>query len=390
MKSKLCVVLLLSAGFGACGSDDDDDDVSGSVSSRVVSVTEVVSDQPGAETIDPTLVNAWGLAFNPAGVAWVSATETGVSRIYDAGGNPMRSSVEIPGPDAGGPSAPTGQVFNDDPAAFQGDLFIFVTEDGLISGWQQTMGGQAVERVNNSARDAVYKGVALARGASGEPLLFAADFRGGRIDVFDASYAPFPSEGFDDADMPANFAPFNVEALDDGLLVAYALRAEDMEDDQPGAGNGYVNLFDLNGSLRARLISGGELNSPWAMVLSPASFAAAPNRLLVGNFGDGKIHVYRFDMTDLDSARAVLEGALLDEAGDDLSIDGLWALEFPPQAGGFNASQLWYTAGPEAETHGVFGRIDSSSQLPGGSRAPNPSPGVAPPNEPSPRPTSPY
>jgi len=182
-------------------------------------------------TTDPDLVNAWGLAFNPMGAAWVSATESGLSEVYDAKGAHVLPAVEIPGPKGASMSAPTGQVFNADSSAFMGDTFIFVTEDGAISGWQSSMATKATLRVDSSKDDAVYKGVTIAKGASGEPMLFAADFRGRKIDVFDASYAPVTGAAFDDKEIPDDFAPFNVEAVEDSLFVTYAMQDDEKEDD---------------------------------------------------------------------------------------------------------------------------------------------------------------
>ena len=141
--------------------------------------------------------------------------------------------------------------------------------------------------------------------------------------------------------------------------MTYAKQDDDAEDDVKGAGNGYVDLFDMDGTMKTRLISAGELDSPWGIAMSPSTFAAAPNRLLVGNFGDGLINVYNLD-DSTSTLTATLEGPLLTgSSGKELMIDGLWALKFGPDNGGFSSSSLYYTAGPADETHGVFGRIDT-------------------------------
>ncbi len=353
-------VAVLAALSTACSDDDDRTDAMNPPGDSALAVTrtDIVADEPGAEVVDSMLVNAWGLAFNPEGVAWVSATETGVSAVYDANGKTMIPAVTIPSTEAEEPSAPTGQVHNGDSSSFKGDVFIFVTEGGTISGWQTTMGGEATQRVDNSASEAVYKGVTIVEGSSG-PRLFAADFRGAKIDVFDATYAPVETNGFVDPEMPEGYAPFNVEELNGAVIVTYAEQDEEGEDDVKGPGRGYVSLFDVDGAMMARLISKGELDAPWGVALAPADFAAAPGSLLVGNFGDGLIHAYRFDMSN-GGATATHQGELVDEAGAPLRIDGLWALKFGPDAGGFSSSTLYFTAGPEDETHGTFGRIESA------------------------------
>lgn len=356
----------LGLAAAACGADPGD--VSIAEQGRaplVVTRTDIVADEPGALARDTMLVNAWGLAFNPDGIAWVAATETGVSALYDANGTTMAAPVTIPSAEPREPSSPTGQVYNADPGAFGGDSFVFVSEEGTISGWQPTMGGIATQRVDNSERRAVYKGVTIVSGASG-PMLLAADFRGGKVDVFDATYAPVETEGFVDTELPEGFVPFNVEEVNGEVVVTYALKDDDGTDDVSGAGNGFVNLFDADGTLLARLVSGGELDSPWGVALAPPGFGAAPNHLLVGNFGDGLIHAYRVDTAN-DPVRVTREGALVEESGMPLRIDGLWALKFGPDAGGFSSSTLYFTAGPASETHGRFGRLETRQTQVGGS-----------------------
>src|SRR5262245_48302911 len=92
----------------------------------VVSRTDIVADSGGAGVTDPRLVNAWGLSFNPAGFAWVSATESGISGVYRADGSTALPAVEIPA--IGDESSPTGQVHNPNTSSFLGDELIFVTE----------------------------------------------------------------------------------------------------------------------------------------------------------------------------------------------------------------------------------------------------------------------
>jgi uncharacterized protein (TIGR03118 family) len=315
-----------------------------------VTRTDLVSDEPGAAVTDPTLVNAWGLAFNPMGIAWVSAAGSGISQVYNSSGNHVIPSVVIPTPSGKpAPSSPTGQAFNGDAGAFLGDRFIFVTQEGVIAGWQS--GAAAAIRVDNSASGAVYKGVAL-----GNVRLYAADFHNGRVDVFDVAYHSVQA-GFQDPNLPAHFAPFNVAVVQQGLvLVSYALQDSAAKSDVKGAGNGVVDLYDANGNLLGRLLSAGELNSPWGMTMAPASFAAAPGRLLVGNFGDGFIHAYDVNFAN---RTATLAGMLRNSSGGPLSIDGLWALEFGPGTGGFAVNQLYFTAGPGGQAHGRFGHLTS-------------------------------
>jgi|HubBroStandDraft_6_1064221.scaffolds.fasta_scaffold17397_2 uncharacterized protein (TIGR03118 family) len=320
-----------------------------------VTRTDIVTD-----ATDPTLINAWGLAFNPMGVAWVSANGTGVSEIYDVNGNHLLPAVTIPGPAVqtpDPPSTPTGQAFNSNTTAFLGDAFIFVTEDGTISGWQPTDSTAATMRIDNSVASAVYKGVAIGQATNGDPRLYAANFHNGSVDVYDGTYQPVPG-GFVDSQLAAGFAPFNVAVVQGGVLVSYALQDEDKADDVAGIGNGFIDLYDGDGNLLGRVLSNGPLNSPWGMTLSPATFSAAPNSLIIGNFGDGLMHFYSFDST---THLAVLGGELDGTNGEPMSIDGLWALQFGPGTGNFATDVLYFTAGPDMETHGVFGSLTSVS-----------------------------
>src|SRR4051812_30187390 len=313
-----------------------------------VTQENIVADEAGkAAATDPHLKNAWGLAFNPAGPAWVSSNGNGTSQVYNDSGKVLLE-VAIP-PAAGGmpPSAPTGQVFNRSASsAFMGDLFIFVTEGGTVAGWQPSDDGTAVTRADNSAAEAIYKGVTIAAPltALGRVQLYAANFHAGTIDVFDDHYAPVKTVGdFRDPDMPAGFAPFNVYGIGPLLLVTYAKQDENAEDDVKGPGNGFVDVFSAEGFFLQRLISGGQLNSPWGMVFAPDNDRASID-LAVGNFGDGMINVYNLSVSGM-RVDARWEGALGDASGKPLVIDGLWALVFGPGAGGFEADEIYFTAG---------------------------------------------
>jgi uncharacterized protein (TIGR03118 family) len=328
-----------------------------------VTQTNLIADQPeSAKMIDTGLVNAWGLAFNPSGVAWLSANGTGLALAYDAAGN-SKIRVTVPPPQGGQPpSAPTGQVFNGNASAFKGDVFIFATEDGTISGWQPTDTTNAVLRVDNSGNNAVYKGLTISN-MDGTTLLLAADFHNNRVDVFDMNYQPAPRSGaFMDPCLPAGYAPFNVLAHRGQILVAYALQDADAHDDVKGAGNGFVDVFDNDGRFKGRLISRGALNSPWGMAFMASTAeitsprAQPKERLLVGNFGDGRIDAYDVSLTGR-SMEATFLGPIVDATGTAIVIDGLWAIAFGPGSGGFAATDLFFTAGPDDEKHGLFGRL---------------------------------
>jgi uncharacterized protein (TIGR03118 family) len=257
--------------------------------------------------------------------------------------------VTIPAAAAADTGSPTGQVFNTTPD-FEADKFIFATEDGLIEGWQT--GTVAVVQADNSADGASYKGLALIGGD--EPLLVAANFHAGTLDVFDKTYSAVTAPMFVDPKPVAGYAPFNVAALGDKVYVAYAKQDADKADEVAGAGLGYVNSFNPDGTFDAHLVvSKGALNAPWGLALAPAGFAPAPGALLVGNFGDGTIHGY-------DASTGELMFEFNDADGNPLVIDGLWGLTFGPKKTNADLSeQLFFTAGPGEESHGLFGVLSA-------------------------------
>lgn len=356
------VILVASLCIAGCGDDEEPQDGGQGADAGVpaanyrLAQTNLVGDQAGAAHQDPMLINAWGLAFGPTGVIWVASNGNGTARLYDANGVPSATlpAVVVPAPSgATGTSAPTGQVANGDAAAFRGDLFILSTEDGTIAGWKPANGATAVLEVDNSAGadHPVYKGLTITT-ANGVTRLYAADFHNNKIDIFDANFAPITvPNAFVDPNLPAGYAPFNVRVIGAKIYVAYAKQDSARKDDVPGAGNGYVDAFNLDGSAPVRLISAGPLDSPWGMTLAPANFGGASNTLLVGNFGDGRINAFNITSGELVSN-------VKNTSGAPLVIEGLWSIEFGRGAAGEAQNQLFFTAGPGDESHGLLGRLD--------------------------------
>ncbi len=200
----------------------------------------------------------------------------------------------------------------------------------------------------------VYKGIALGSNDSG-PLLYAANFGAGTIDVFDGSFQPVTaSGGFSDPNLPTGFAPFNIRRIGRKLYVTYALQDSAKHNDVPGAGNGVINIFDLSGKLVQRLVSNGPLNSPWGITLAPDFFGDYSNTLLVGNFGDGQINAF-------DPSTGDYLGTVQDTNGNPINVSGLWALQFGNGHNGGDANTLYFTAGiangGRVGDHGLFGSI---------------------------------
>jgi uncharacterized protein (TIGR03118 family) len=319
-------------------------------------VKNLVSDIPGlAPVLDTNLVNPWGIAFGPTTFFWISDNHTGVSTLYDSTGGVQSLVVTIPAPTGStGPSAPTGVVFNNtSDFALSGTpaRFIFVTEDGTLAAWAS--GTNAVIKADNSGPGAIYKGVAIAN-SHGTNRLYAADFHNAKIDVFDTIFQQVTMSGFVDPTIPAGFAPFNIRNIGGNLYVTYAKQDADAEDEIPGPGNGYVNIFDADGNLLRRFASGGNLNSPWGLANAPATFGAFGGALLVGNFGDGRINAF-------DPGTGASLGQLNDQRGNPISILGLWDLSFGNGTKAGEIDDLYFTAGIPGggaiEDHGLFGEI---------------------------------
>jgi uncharacterized protein (TIGR03118 family) len=318
------------------------------------SATNLQSDIPGLAThVDPNLVNPWGMVTNSNGsVIWVSDNGTGVSTLYQQDGTPVPLVVTIPtsarNKDGGNP---TGIVFNGPPSSsfkvtLNGNsapaLFIFVSEDGSISGWNPTVDAThaviAVDNgTNNGTNHAVYKGAALGV-ANGHNFLYVTNFHSGHVETYNENFQQVNPNGFADPNIPAGFAPFGIRNLNGQIYVTYALQNKERHDDVKGPGNGFINVFDTSGNFVKRLISNGNLNSPWGLAL-----VGVPATLWVGNFGDGKINNY-------DPASGAFLGTISHADATPLQIDGLWAL-LPL------GNVVYFTAGIAGEAHGLFGFI---------------------------------
>ena len=317
-----------------------------------------------ADHTDSNLVNAWGLASSPTSPWWVADNGMGVSTLYKGSGDINPLVVNVPGAD-GTPNgaAPTGIVFSGSAdfvvsdGTFSGpSRFIFASEDGTISGWSPAVpppppSHQAQLAVNNSASGAIYKGLALLSTDSGN-FLYATDFHNNKIDVFDGQFHAVTSPGgFHDSHIPNQFAPFGIAAIGGKLYVSYAKQDADAHDNLNGAHLGYVDVFDSNGNLLKRLIKKGKLNAPWGLAVAPANFGNFSNRLLVGNFGDGRINAY-----DINNGH--FKGTLRSSPGHPIQIDGLWGIGFGNGADSGPTNTLYFAAGPDDEAHGLYGRID--------------------------------
>jgi uncharacterized protein (TIGR03118 family) len=322
-----------------------------------------------AKVHDKNLINPWGLVQGQTPF-WVSDNSAGVSTLYDGkgkifkvptGGKMVPFVVTIPPPmNSNAVAAPSGIVFNGTTADFGGDLFIFSTEDGTISGWQQTDGTEAVLHVDNSAiptaqTGAVYKGLAIAT-LNGNQFIYATNFRSGKIDVFDSAYKQVTSlmGTFTDPSPLAGFAPFGITLFGtSNLWVSYAMQDTAKHDPVHQVGAGYIDIFTTDGVFVQRFATGGGLNAPWGMVLTPSTFGPLGGDFWIGNFGDGNINVFDSSGTQV--------GQPTDKNGQPLNVDGLWALVVGNGSNNASTTSLYFTAGPNMETEGIFGKFDAST-----------------------------
>ncbi|HWZ93488.1 MAG TPA: TIGR03118 family protein [Polyangiaceae bacterium] len=309
--------------------------------------TDLDSDQTGSGQTDANLVNAWGIAINPgAELFWVASNHGGLVTVYDAAGAIKPLAPKVPPLTGTDPGAPTGQVFNAG-TGFMADKFVVDTEDGQVLGWGGS--GDFVQRAKKDG--AIYKGLALV-GTGAAQLLVATDFHDATVDLYGTDYTPVTKNGaFVDTSIPSAFAPFNVMPIGDKVYITYAKQDSAKEDDEPGPGNGYVSEFATDGTFTRTLISGGELDSPWAVALAPSNFGALAGTLLIGNFGGGAIHAYN-------AASGALVGQLTQPGGSPLFILGLWDLKVGPTGTPDLSNTLFFSAGPGGESHGVFGKLE--------------------------------
>lgn len=327
----------------------------------------LLSDISGlAAFTDANVVNSWGIAFGPTGLLWVADNGTGVATVYFPNGEATGLVVTIPPPAGGAPPAtPTGIIRNatgdfvvTENAKSGPARFIFATEDGTISGWNPTVNAtNAILAADRSGTGAVYKGIAMAV-SGGHNFLYATNFHAGVVDVFDAEFQYVTS--FTDSAIEEGFAPFGIRTIGNRLVVTYAVQNDEKHDDVAGPGNGFVVVFDPDGSVVKELISHGRLNSPWGLAIAPGGLGMLTGTLLVGNFGNGRINAY-------DPMTGAFVAPVVNRRGNAIEIEGLWGLEFFHRPLRIGADQtlervegfplLYFASGPNDEGDGLVGTL---------------------------------
>ena len=309
---------------------------------------------------DSNLVNPWGMAASSGGTIWVANNGTGTSTLYHQDGTANPLVVTIPKSRHNRDGAnPTGIVFNSTSffvvtknGVSGPSRFIFVSEDGSISGWNPQVdpthaiiavdngGGHDGTKTmdnggNNGDNRAIYKGAALGV-AAGHNFLYVTNFHSGHVETYDENFHRVNPNGFADPNLPPGYAPFGIHNLDGQIFVTYAQQDPTKKDEVAGPGKGFVDVFDTSGNLIRRVVSHGNLNAPWGLAL-------VNGELWVGNFGDGRINNY-------DPATGAFLETLSTADGTPLEFNGLWDLL--PLGDG-----VYFTAGIADEEHGLFGLI---------------------------------
>jgi uncharacterized protein (TIGR03118 family) len=344
---------------------------------------------PAATVTDPNLLNAWGLVHGPTTPWWISNNTGGTSTLYNTSGlnpaNPAQTPAPVlppvtiialngaagtpengvkilPAPNQSGSGSPTTTMFNGSPTNFLLDAthqatFLWATLDGTIQGWNSAVNATtAVIKVDKSqiptkTNGAVYTGATIA-GMNGKEYILAANFRSGRIDVFDSNFKQLrlPEWVLNDNELPRGFAPFNVQGIGNNIYVTYAQQDAAKHDPMGGAGVGYVAIFNDRGRKIAHLEHGDWFNAPWGVVLAPANFGVFSHAILVGNLIGGNIAAFN-PLT----GRYI--GSVLNPDGTDVKIDGLWALVFGNGGASGPGNTLFFTAGPDRGANGLFGTL---------------------------------
>jgi uncharacterized protein (TIGR03118 family) len=330
-----------------------------------------------AETTDTNLINPWGIALDKHNdLVWIADNGTGLITQYTKSGSNTNVVVTVPNISGLGPANPTGLVLNTNSGFVimlagksASATIIIATESGTIAGFNKMVDPlNAIIMYDGSSTGTVYKGL-----AQNDDLLYATDFFNNKIDVFDFNYNLQTGYGFIDPNLQAGFAPFNIVSIDKKLFVSYAKqKPPNNTDDLIGTGNGYINVFQYDGTFIKRLVSNGFLNSPWGMVgfipkqlsisvSSTTSDSASVSsisldnircvetkKLLVGNFGNGMVNAF-----DIETGQ--FAGYLTTRHKRSLVIDGLWGLV--AECNDKNDDTIFYTSGPNYEKNGLFGKL---------------------------------
>ncbi len=365
--------------------------------------TNLVSNTSGvAPVTDPQLINPWGISRGSGSPWWISDNATGFSTLYNGAGTKQSLIVTIPASDPNNKNTPTGTPTGTIANSSQTDFllapgkpaaFLFSTIDGTIAGWNPTVAvaqgaappsTQAVTVVKTSDGSS-YTGLTSAF-IEGKRFLYAANFTKGRVDVYDNAFhlvnlrkqhfdedsadhdnGRSAENSFVDENLPRNYVPFNVQAIGNDIVVTYALHEEGSRFETDGPGLGFVDIYSSTGRLLQRLEHGDWLNAPWGVVLAPLDFGRFSHDLLIGQFAGGGDTQSSGFIAAYDLATGKFDGLLQDASGKPLAINGIWALSPGNVSPGNSdvaaapAAQVYFTAGPNHGSGGLFGYLAAAS-----------------------------
>lgn len=309
-----------------------------------------------ADNAAPTLIDPWGMSFFTGQPFFIADNGVGKVTALDASGLSARpGSFTLPNAAGTGFDQPTGIVADQNssfsnPAAIK--PFIIVTEQGTIFTWGVDAVGDFPQHATQqfSKASAVFEGVTILSSPSNGPALAVTDFHAGLVETFKPAFSPVTLPGkFTDANLPAGFAPFGIQVIGRQVFVTYALQDALKHDPVVGAGNGIVNIFDMDGNFVKRFATGGPLNAPWGITQASGNFGPFSNDILIGNVGDGTVNAF-------DPTSGRFHGPLLDGNGVAISAVGLNALAF--RADGFgDPDTLYFTSRVTSAENGIFRAI---------------------------------
>lgn len=364
--------------------------------------SNLVSSTSGiAPVTDPQLINPWGLSRSSSSPWWISDNATGLSTLYNGAGAKQSLIVAIPQADPNNKNTPTGTPTGTIANGSQTDFllapgkpaaFLFSTIDGTIAGWNPTVAiaqgaappsTQAVIVVRTTDGSS-YTGLTSAF-IDGKRYLYAANFTKGRVDVYDNAFQPInlskghfdedssdhnshsSENSFVDEKLPRSYVPFNVQAIGNDIVVTYVLHEEGSRFETDGPGLGFVDIYTSTGQLLQRLEHGDWLNAPWGVALAPLDFGRFSHDLLIGQFAGGGDTESSGFIAAYDLATGKFDGLLQDASGKPLAINGIWALS-PGNVSPTNndaasapAAEVYFTAGPNHGSEGLFGYLTAVS-----------------------------
>jgi uncharacterized protein (TIGR03118 family) len=299
--------------------------------------TPVVSDQPGVAAVtDSDLVNPWGISFGPTTPLWVANNGTSTSTLYATNPAPAKQPLVVTTQ-----PAPTGTVFNDTTEFALPDgtasKFLFAGLSGQLSAW----GGGTQTTTTASVSATAFTGLALAHTSDGARL-YAADAESTNVLVYNGKWQL--DAILKDRTLPQGLTTYNVAVIANKIYVSYAPAPA-----VQSTVHGVIDIFNLDGQLKRRLVTGGVLNGPWGMVIAPHTWGRFADALLVGNETDGQINAF-----DPRSGRFL--GTVKDAHGQPIGEDGLWGMAFGNGVIG-TPNDLVIAIGTDHYTHGLIALV---------------------------------